>query len=139
MKYIIVILIIIMNLAILSAEEYRIVDSRTGKTLSLQQMANELKKYDLIFFGEYHDNTTLHKLERELVPLLDTKRELILSLEMFERDVQSDLDAYIEGWLTEDEFLAKSRPWSNYKDDYRPLIEYAKQKKLTVIAANIPR
>jgi len=40
MKYIIVILIIIMNLAILSAEEYRIVDSRTGKTLSLQQMAN---------------------------------------------------------------------------------------------------
>ncbi|MCK9610333.1 MAG: ChaN family lipoprotein [Candidatus Cloacimonas sp.] len=139
MKYIIVILIIIMNLAILSAEEYRIVDSRTGKTLSLQQMANELKKYDLIFFGEDHDNATLHKLERELVPLLDTKRELILSLEMFERDVQSDLDAYIEGWLTEDEFLAKSRPWSNYKDDYRPLIEYAKQKKLTVIAANIPR
>ena len=139
MKYIIVILIIIMNITILSAEEYRIVDSRTGKTLSLQQMANELKKYDLIFFGEYHDNTTLHKLERELVPLLDTKRELILSLEMFERDVQSDLDAYIEGWLTEDEFLAKSRPWSNYKDDYRPLIEYAKQKKLTVIAANIPR
>ena len=139
MKYIIVILIIIMNLAILSAEEYRIVDSRTGKTLSLQQMANELKKYDLIFFGEDHDNATLHKLERELVPLLDTKRELILSLEMFERDVQSDLDAYIENWLTEDEFLAKSRPWSNYKDDYRPLIEYAKQKKLTVIAANIPR
>jgi uncharacterized iron-regulated protein len=128
-----------MNLAILSAEEYRIVDSRTGKTLSLQQMANELKKYDLIFFGEDHDNATLHKLERELLPLLDTKRELILSLEMFERDVQSDLDAYIEGWLTEDEFLAKSRPWSNYKDDYRPLIEYAKQKKLTVIAANIPR
>ena len=139
MKYIIVILIIIMNITILSAEEYRIVDSRTGKTLSLQQMANELKKYDLIFFGEYHDNTTLHKLERELLPLLDTKRELILSLEMFERDVQSDLDAYIENWLTEDEFLAKSRPWSNYKDDYRPLIEYAKQKKLTVIAANIPR
>ena len=139
MKYIIVILIIIMNLAILSAEEYRIVDSRTGKTLSLQQMANELKKYDLIFFGEDHDNATLHKLERELLPLLDTKRELILSLEMFERDVQSDLDAYIENWLTEDEFLAKSRPWSNYKDDYRPLIEYAKQKKLTVIAANIPR
>ena len=139
MKYIIVILIIIMNITILSAEEYRIVDSRTGKTLSLQQMANELKKYDLIFFGEDHDNATLHKLERELVPLLDTKRELILSLEMFERDVQSDLDAYIEGWLTEDEFLAKSRPWSNYKDDYRPLIEYAKQKKLTVIAANIPR
>jgi len=139
MKYIIVILIIIMNITILSAEEYRIVDSRTGKTLSLQQMANELKKYDLIFFGEDHDNATLHKLERELLPLLDTKRELILSLEMFERDVQSDLDAYIENWLTEDEFLAKSRPWSNYQDDYRPLIEYAKQKKITVIAANIPR
>ena len=139
MKYIIVIMIIIMNLTLLNADEYRIVDSRNSKTLTLQQMAKGLEKYDIIFFGEFHDNATLHQLERELVPLLDTKRELILSLEMFERDVQSDLDAYIEGWLSEDEFLAKSRPWSNYQDDYRPLIEYAKQKKLSVIAANIPR
>ncbi len=29
---------------------------------------------------------------------------------MFERDVQSDLDAYIENWLTEDEFLAGAAP-----------------------------
>jgi len=139
MKHILVILFIMMNIALLNAEEYRILDSRTGKTLTLTQMAKALKKYDVIFFGEYHDNATLHQLERELIPLLNNKRELILSLEMFERDVQSEMDAYIEGWLTEEEFLAKSHPWSNYQDDYRPLIEYAKQHKITVLAANIPR
>jgi len=139
MKYLIIILVILMNVTMLNAVEYRIVKATTGETITLQQLAKALQKYDIIFFGEFHDNETLHYLERELVPLLDTKRELIISMEMFERDVQSDLDAYIEGWLSEDDFLQKSRPWNNYITDYRPIIEYAKEKKLSVIAANIPR
>ncbi|HXF42820.1 MAG TPA: ChaN family lipoprotein, partial [Pyrinomonadaceae bacterium] len=31
------------------------------------------------------------------------------------------------------------RPWPNYKSDYRPLIEFAKENKIKVIAANAPR
>ena len=139
MKYLVIILVILMSVTMLNAEEYRIVNAKNGETITLPQLAKALQKYDIIFFGEFHDNETIHRLERELVPLLDTKRELIISLEMFERDVQSDLDAYIEGWLSEEEFLQKSRPWNNYETDYRPIIEYAKAKKLSVIAANIPR
>jgi uncharacterized iron-regulated protein len=40
--------------------------------------------------------------------------------------------------ITEEEFLKESRPWPNYAD-YRPLIELCKEKKVPVIAANIPR
>ncbi|MEN6445734.1 MAG: ChaN family lipoprotein [Candidatus Cloacimonas sp.] len=139
MKYLILIIVILMSVMMLYANDYCIVEVKTGEMLNLPELAKKLQKYDIIFFGEYHDNETLHYLEKELLPLLETKKELIISMEMFERDVQSDLDAYVEGWLSEEEFLQKSRPWNNYLTDYRPIIEYAKAKKLSVIAANIPR
>jgi uncharacterized iron-regulated protein len=49
------------------------------------------------------------------------------------------LDEYLTGLISEQHFLLSSRPWGNYKTDYRPLVELAKEKKLDVIAANAPR
>jgi len=45
----------------------------------------------------------------------------------------------LKGGISEDQFLEQSRPWPNYQDDYRPLIELAKTKGIPVIAANVPR
>ncbi|UQT38864.1 ChaN family lipoprotein [Acidaminococcus intestini] len=53
---------------------------------------------------------------------------LVLSLEMFEKDVQASLDAYLAGRMTEMEFLKVSRPWPNYERDYRHLVEFAKRR-----------
>ena len=58
---------------------------------------------------------------------------------MFERDVQTVLLQYLNGLIDEDEFRAKSRPWPNYARDYRPVIEFAKERQLMVLAANAPR
>ena len=57
---------------------------------------------------------------------------------MFERDVQTVLDEYLAGLITERHFMLSSRPWGNYASDYRPLVEYARAHKLPVIAANAP-
>ncbi len=57
---------------------------------------------------------------------------------MFERDVQTVLDEYLAGLITERHFLLSSRPWRNYETDYRPLVEYAREHHLPVIAANAP-
>ncbi|MEM6365076.1 MAG: ChaN family lipoprotein [Planctomycetota bacterium] len=64
---------------------------------------------------------------------------LTLPLEMFERDVQLVLDEYLSGLIVEKHFLKAARTWSNYESDYRPLVEFAKQNHLPVIAANAPR
>jgi len=58
---------------------------------------------------------------------------------MFERDIQIVVDEYLKGLITEQHFMSSSRPWGNYKTDYRPLVEVAKAKHLDVIAANAPR
>jgi uncharacterized iron-regulated protein len=59
-------------------------------------MVEKLSGYDMIFFGEYHGNKVLHQMEFELLKMFHSKhKNLIVSLEMFERDVQPVLDNYL--------------------------------------------
>lgn len=98
---------------------------------------------DVIFLGEFHDDSVGHSLQfdifAKIVEQQAAKRPVVLSLEMFERDVQVVLDEYLAGSITENHFLLSSRPWGNYKTDYRPLVELARERKLKVVAANAPR
>lgn len=99
-----------------------------------------LVRLDVIFFGEQHDDPETHRAEARVLEALGRSgRPVIVSLEMFERDVQSALDAYLAGRMTEADFLAASRPWPRYATDYRPLVELAKERGWPVIAANVPR
>lgn len=140
MRYIKIMMILLFTFGALLAADYQLIESKSGKSISLEKMASKLRKADVIFFGEFHDNAVIHRLQAELLPqLYQAKKRLIVSFEMFERDVQPDLDAYLAGSITEEEFLQRSRPWPNYATDYRPLLEFAKEKELKVIAANIPR
>lgn len=129
----------------ISAEEpnkpvYRIVHSRTGKELTLGQLADELAARDLVYFGEQHDNVAGHRVYAELAKLLADKRpDFVLSMEMFERDVQGVVNDYLRGRIDEAAFLKHGRPWRDYARDYRPLIELARDRKVDVIAGNLPR
>ena len=121
-------------------QEYKIINTKTNKEIELKEMVEKLGDYDVIFFGEFHENKILHSLEIAFLKMFyHNNKNLIISLEMFERDVQPVLDKYLNNKISEADFLAESRPWSNYEADYKPLIEFAKENELTVIAANIPR
>ncbi|HSI89030.1 MAG TPA: ChaN family lipoprotein [Pyrinomonadaceae bacterium] len=114
-----------------------------GEPATMDQIIAAASASDVVFLGEFHDDAVGHAFQFEVfqraVNDLGTKRPITLSLEMFERDVQIVLDEYLRGQITEDHFLRSSRPWGNYKADYRPLVELAKEKSLPVIAANAPR
>lgn len=124
---------------------YRAFDSK-GRAVTLQTIIESLEAADVLFVGETHDNAVAHMLEAELLRRADERfgaaspkrRDVALSLEMFERDVQTVLDEYLAGLITERHFLLSSRPWRNYETDYRPLVEYARARRLPVIAANAP-
>ena len=122
--------------------KYRVYTS-TGEAATLDAVIAAAGATDVIFLGEYHDDAVGHAFQLEVFQrvLADhgAKRPVTLSLEMFERDVQIVLDEYLKGQITEDHFLRSSRPWGNYKTDYRPLVELAKERGLPVVAANAPR
>lgn len=125
-----------------SVETYRIFDAK-GNPATLEQLVKASSAVDAVFLGEFHDDAVGHAFQfevfKQLVSDLEGKRRVTLSLEMFERDVQVVLDEYLSGKITENHFMLSSRPWGNYKTDYRPLVELAKEKKLDVVAANAPR
>jgi uncharacterized iron-regulated protein len=111
-----------------------------GIILNLEQAFEALIGYNVIFFGEDHDSRVAHEGELTLLTELSGRdAHFVLALEMFERDVQDTLNAYLAGTISEDNFIELARPWPNYKEDYRPLVELSKMRRIPVIAANVPR
>ncbi len=114
---------------------------RTGEIISWKKLLEELAAADAVFLGETHVDETTHRAELAVYQGLLAKRDgkVVLAMEMFERDEQEALDRYLSGEVTEKEFLKSSRPWSNYRTAYRPMIEAAKKAGQPVVAANFPR
>jgi uncharacterized iron-regulated protein len=118
----------------------RVFDTRAGAWTDFEAMSASLARTDVVFVGEQHGDPNTHLLERALLEALARRRaDIVVSLEMFERDTQSSLDAYLSGSLDEAAFLKASRPWPKYQTDYRPLVELARERRWPVVAANVPR
>jgi uncharacterized iron-regulated protein len=118
----------------------RLLASDGGQALTFAQLADRVTPGSVVFFGEQHDDDESHRAELALLTAIGNRHQrVVLSLEMFERDVQALVTAYMAGTLSEDNFRAQSRPWPNYAADYRPLVELAKTKGWPVVAANVPR
>jgi uncharacterized iron-regulated protein len=118
----------------------RVFDTRRRTFSDFEAMAADLARADFVVVGEQHGNPNTHRLEAALLQaLLRRGVPLIVSLEMFERDVQPLLNAYLAGTLPEETFLSQSRPWPRYASDYRPLVELSRAHQWPVVAANVPR
>ena len=116
--------------------------NKKGKDADYDKMIKDLAKADMVFFGEYHNNPISHWLQLEMSKsLFELKGDkLLLGAEMFENGNQLVLDEYLNGFYTEDKMLPEiTQLWSNYKTDYKPLVEFAKENGLRFIATNIPR
>lgn len=121
--------------------EYRVYTG-SGDAATLEDIERAMTDVQVVFVGETHDDPTGHMLELELLRRADAaraRRPLALSLEFFARDAQLPLDEYLAGLITESAFLADASPWPRYDTDYRPLVEYAKERGVSVVAANAPR
>ena len=119
---------------------HRVYDAKEKRFTDFEAMTADLAHANVIFFGEQHDDPGTHRLELALLEGIARRRsDVIVALEMFERDVQQQVDDYLAGKLSEPDFLKASRPWPRYATDYKPLIELAKAKGWCVIAGNVPR
>lgn len=110
-----------------------------GKKVSYKKMMKKLSKKDVVFFGELHNNPISHWLQFEVTTELSESRQLILGAEMIEADNQDELNDYLAGNINAKQLDSLARLWPNYKTDYAPLVNFAKEKKLTFVATNIPR
>lgn len=125
---------------IIATSGYRIVSPVTRSDVTMAQMLDRISRADVVFFGEQHDDPETHRAELETLEAIGRLgRPVVLSLEMFERDVQPVLNEYLAGRISESEFVAHTRPWPRYATDYRRLVELARANHWPVIASDVPR
>lgn len=118
----------------------RVYDANDKRYSDFESMLADLARHDVVFVGEQHNDPSTHKLERAILEGIARRRgDIVVAMEMFERDVQTTINDYLAGRSTEEEFLEASRPWPGYMTDYRPLIELARLRSWRVIASNTPR
>ncbi|MFV0591803.1 MAG: ChaN family lipoprotein [Draconibacterium sp.] len=114
---------------------------QNGKPVKYEKMLKQIKDADIVLFGELHDNPISHWLELEITKdMFDMAgQNLVLGAEMFESDNQIILDEYLSEKISQSNFEIEMRLWPNYKTDYKPLVEFAKNKGLHFVATNVPR
>jgi uncharacterized iron-regulated protein len=102
----------------------------------------ELAQADVVYLGETHDNPEDHQTQLEIIQKLQQRNpKIAIALEMFQRPYQNVLDRYLAGQVSEQELLEQSEynqrwgfPWRYYG----PILRFAKEKQLPVIALNTP-
>ncbi len=105
-----------------------------GDKTNYTEMVRELMKYDVIFFGELHNDPIAHWLQLELAKSLHAEKgsSMVVGAEMFETDNQLIIDEYLAGLVRETNFEAEAKLWNNYKTDYKPLMTYVKNNSLSL-------
>lgn len=118
-----------------------LVSTANDTIVTVAEAADALAAADVVVLGEMHGTRALHELHLELIRELHERRgrDLVIAMEMFERDVQSKLLMYLSGDLDEGRFREDARPWPDYVRDYRPVVQFAKRNGIIVLAANAPR
>lgn len=125
---------------VVTSDHFRIY-GRDGTPATFDDIRAAMMGVDVVFVGEHHDDPVSHFIERRV---LEAWHDIYgsaaaVSFEMFARDVQYIVDEYLNDLITESHFQRSSNPWNNYETDYKPLLEYAKEHRLDVIAANAPK
>lgn len=121
-------------------DAFKFYDSE-GDESSFKKLLDKAMDADVILFGELHNNPINHWLQLELTKALyeRTGDKLIMGAEMFEADNGLIVNEYLLGKVKDRNFESEARLWPNYKTDYKPLLQFARDSSVRFIATNIPR
>jgi len=119
------------------------VNARSGERLSPARLFADLNHRPIILLGETHDNPEHHRWQLHTLAALQGRFEkLVIGFEMFPRGVQSALDEWVKGNLTEKSFLKKinwRKIWGFDPKLYMPLFNFARMNSIPMVALNVDR
>jgi uncharacterized iron-regulated protein len=104
----------------------------------LQQFAQA----NVVYLGEVHDRLEDHQVQLQIIRALHQQHpKMAIAMEMFQRPAQPLLNQYLEGQISETDLVARSQyeqRWGYAWEFYAPILRFAKQHRLPVIALNTP-
>lgn len=110
------------------------------KTISYRQMIHELRKTDIVFVGEVHNQEAHHRLQLNVIKALkDSKIPVAVGFEMFIAENQKILDQWVKGTISSDAFInAYYKNWTYPWPLYRDIFLYLREKGIPAIGLNLP-
>lgn len=132
----------ILLLLTLPATAQQIISPVHKASYSRDAVLTKLARSEVVYLGETHDSDQDHQAELEIVRSLYAKNPRIaIGLEMFQRPYQKALDQYLAGEITELQLQAATeyqKRWGFDWEYYAPLLRFAKQHHLPLLALNTP-
>lgn len=125
-----------------------IIDTRTSvvdlsRLSDLQGLIDRLADKRVVFVGEQHDRYEDHLNQLAVVAGLHEKgKDLAIGMEFFQQPFQPHLDAFIAGEISEKEMLRRTDYFERWRYDYRlyrPILRFAREHSIPVVALNLER
>lgn len=119
--------------------EFNLYDLANRQIFSLNKVIPSLIDTRMIFVGELHDQMHHHLAQLRIIQSLHEKDvPVAIGMEMFRMDSQDTLSSWINGKISEKDFVKIyydnwDIPWAYY----RPIFLYAKEHAIPIIGLNI--
>ncbi|MCW8894386.1 ChaN family lipoprotein [Sulfurimonas sp.] len=126
--------------------EYKVNSGSYAIATQVQNFNDTLKdiaKNKIVFVGENHTSFSSHLNQLKVIKAMyKNNPKLSIGMEMFQKPFQKYLDAFVAGKISEKDMLTKTEYFKRWKYDYelyRPIMLFAKEKGIPIIALNIDR
>src|SRR5215468_2882743 len=118
------------------------IDVKSGRSLDRAALVNELVATNaIVLLGESHTDVDHHRWQlHTLAALHATGGRIVIGFEAFPRRLQSVLDDWVAGKLTDEAFLKASewrQVWGYDAALYMPLFQFARLNRIPMIALNV--
>ena len=111
-------------------------------SLPSESLAQQLATKRVVFVGEIHDRYDHHLNQLEIIRRLhELGPAFAIGVEYFQQPFQPQVDNYIAGRISEDEFLRATEYYKRWGFDYRlyaPIFRYAREQRIPVRALDVP-
>lgn len=113
------------------------------KSATVPELMSKLRDERLLYVGETHTAFADHLLQLEVLRgMADRPQGLAIGVEWFQARFQPVLDRYLAGEIDEAEMLRQTEYYQRWRFDYRlyrPIIRFAKENGIRIIALNASR
>ena len=120
-----------------------LVDAATGKSLETEVFLAKLRAKTVVYVGERHDQPTDHGVQYAILRQLHRdEASLAIGMEMFQVPFQEPLTQWSAGLIDETVLRRETeydKRWGFDFGMYRPILEFARNRGLEVVALNAPR
>lgn len=114
---------------------------RAIRSAEKKEFIRELRRSGVVLVGDFHPFRQSQKGFLRLVEeCLPSKKRVVLGLECLQQAHQSAVNEFLAGYITAEELRDKidfEKYWPFSWENYREILEFAKKKKLPVLALNI--